>query len=276
MSDKFKELSTLSRHARSSPRMRAWGGLVATALVLICAGGADGAVVQRYVSVAGSGTACTPSEPCSLRNAAASSATGDEVISSPPEPTPKLHRSPCQTARKTCTSTDISPARCRASTPPWEKPPPSTFRDTGGRPPYFEVVNVADSGYGASCLLEGTLERVKLVVQGQDAIGLFQGPGCTLRDSLVRAEGPGGGRALRHRQGDLRSRSHGRPQRDGCRPGAEFDRSVAQLPGRRPDLHAVADAPQLDRQGGAIRPLWDRLRVARLQEPDFSFQCGLR
>ena len=53
------------------------------------------------------------------------------------------------------------------------------------------MVNVADSGYGASCLLEGTLERVKLVVQGQDAIGLFQGPGCALRDSLVRAEGPG-------------------------------------------------------------------------------------
>ena len=69
--------------------------------------------------------------------------------------------------------------------------PPIRFLDTGGRLSYLEVVNVADSGYGASCLYEGTLERVKLVAQGQDAIGLFQGPGCYLSDSLVRAEGPG-------------------------------------------------------------------------------------
>jgi hypothetical protein len=170
--------------------MRAWGGLVATALVLICAAGADGAVVQRYVSVAGSGTACTLSEPCSLRHAAASSATGDEVIvaagtysGTPPIIVP-------DGSENVYIHGDLSGPmpRLDATVP---EASPITFRDTGGRLSYFEVVNVADSGYGASCLYEGTLERVKLVVQGQDAIGLFQGPGCYLSDSLVRAEGPG-------------------------------------------------------------------------------------
>ena len=38
---------------------------------------------------------------------------------------------------------------------------------------------------------------------------------------------------------------------------------MAQLPGRRPDLQAVAAVPQLDRQGREIRPVRDRIRDAR-------------
>lgn len=162
----------------------------AALLVLTCAAGAEASVVQRYVSVAGTGTACTSSEPCSLRYAAASSATGDEVIvaagtysATPPIVVP-------DGSERVYIHGDLAGPmpRVDATVP---DAPPIMFRDTGGRLSYIEVVNVADSGYGASCLLEGTLERVKLVAQGQDAIGLFQGPGCALRDSLVQAEGPG-------------------------------------------------------------------------------------
>jgi hypothetical protein len=170
--------------------MRVWGGVVAALLVLTCAASANAAVARRYVSVAGTGTACTPSEPCSLRYAAANSATGDEVIvaagtysATPPIKVPDgsenvyIHGEPA------------GPMPRVEGTMP--EAPPITFVDTGGRLSYIEVVNVADSGYGASCLLEGTLERVKIVAVGQDAIGLYQGPGCYLRDSLVRTEGPG-------------------------------------------------------------------------------------
>jgi hypothetical protein len=170
--------------------MRTLGGVVAALLVLTWAAGAEAAVVQRYVSVAGAGTACTPSQPCSLRYAAASSATGDEVIvaagtysATPPITVP-------DGSENVYIHGDLAGPMPRVDgTAP--EAPPITFRDTGGRLSYLEVVNVADSGYGASCLLEGSLERVKIVVQGQDTIGLFQGPHCALRDSLVRAEGPG-------------------------------------------------------------------------------------
>jgi hypothetical protein len=170
--------------------MRVWGGVVAALLVLICAASAKAAVVQRYVSVAGTGNACTPSEPCSLRYAAANSATGDEVIvaAGTYSATPPI-RVPDGSENVYIHGDRAGPMpRIDATVSEF---PPIVFEDTGGRLSYLEVVNVADSGYGASCLLEGTLERVKLVVQGQDAIGLFQGPGCYLRDSLVLAEGPG-------------------------------------------------------------------------------------
>jgi hypothetical protein len=164
--------------------------VVAALLVLICASSAEAAVVQRYVSVAGTGTACTPSEPCSLRYAAADSASGDEVFvaagaysATPPITVP-------DGSENVYIHGELAGPmpRIEGATP---EAPPIRFLDTGGRLSYLEIVNVADSGYGASCLYEGTLERVKLVVQGQDAIGLFQGPGCYLSDSLVRAEGPG-------------------------------------------------------------------------------------
>ena len=114
--------------------MRAWGGVVATALVLICAAGADAAVVQRYVSVAGSGTACTPSEPCSLRYAAANSATGDEVIvaagtysGTPPIIVP-------DGSENVYIHGDLAGPmpRLDATTP---EASPITFRDTGGGSP---------------------------------------------------------------------------------------------------------------------------------------------
>ena len=164
--------------------------MVATLLILIGAASAEADPVQRYVSVEGSGTACTPSARCSLRYAAASSATGDEVIvavgtydATPPITVPDASENVYIHGEFRGQMPRIDGTAPEA--------PPITFRDTGGRLSDLELVNVADSGYGHSCLLEGTLDRVKIVVRGQDAIGLFLGPGCDLRDSLVRAEGPG-------------------------------------------------------------------------------------
>ena len=69
---------------------------------------------------------------------------------------------------------------------------PIFFEDTGGRLAYLEIVNEApELAHAASCIFEGIVEHVHLWLAGRGAVGLLQGPGCSVRDSLLQAEGDG-------------------------------------------------------------------------------------
>jgi hypothetical protein len=162
-------------------------GAVACLLVLTCAQGAEAA--YHYASPSGSGMACTSSNPCSLREAALKAWANDDVILAPGNYSigsePVVVRSGAQGVFIHGDDSGAMP-HIDANV---EKGAPILFEDSVGRLGNLEIVNEAPEAYAASCIFEGVVERVHLVARGPDAVGLFQGPGCSVRDSLLRAEG---------------------------------------------------------------------------------------
>jgi hypothetical protein len=143
-----------------------------------------------YASPSGGGSACTTSSPCSLREAANKVWVNDEVVLAAGDyavgSTPVVVPSGAQNVY---IHGDYSGPMPHISGT-IEKGEPIYFNDTGGHIAYMEIVNEAPYlAHAASCILEGLVERVRLIARGPNAVGLLQGPGCTVRDSLVRAEG---------------------------------------------------------------------------------------
>jgi hypothetical protein len=159
-------------------------------LVLAWAPGAQAAV--HYASPSGSGTACTSSSPCSLKEAAGRAWVNDEVILAAGNysigPAPVVVRSGAQNVFIHGASSGPMPhidAHVAGG-------PAIFFEDNGGRLAYLEIVNEApELAHAASCIFEGIVERVHLVARGYRAVGLLQGPGCSVRDSLLEADGDG-------------------------------------------------------------------------------------
>jgi hypothetical protein len=170
--------------------MRFGVGTVVCLLVLACAPGAQAAM--HYASPSGTGTACTSANPCSLKEAANKAWVNDEVILAAGNysigPAPVIVRSGAQNVS---VHGDYSGPMPHIDAHVAEVPP-IFFEDNGGRLAYVEIVNEApELPHAASCIFEGIVERVHLVARGPGAVGLLQGPGCSVRDSLLQAEGKG-------------------------------------------------------------------------------------
>lgn len=165
---------------------RTVGAAVASLALLVAVPGVAQAA-QRYASPGGAGTACTLATPCSLQQAITKAGENDEVI---------------VTAGTYALSAAIT-------TPPMAK---NLFihGDFGGAPPeinatlpgaipivpnavgvklgYLDVANTGTNAVGAFCHSEGVIERLRVTASGQSATGVTLSK-CTVRDSLVRANG---------------------------------------------------------------------------------------
>jgi hypothetical protein len=163
-------------------------GVMVGIVVMVCAPAAVAA--ERFASPSGAGTSCTRSVPCSLRQAVTKTAPNDEVIVA--AGTYSIASSPILApdgAENVHIHGDFGGPMPHIDAAVEEEP--LGFEDTGGRLSYLEIVNEGPSAFAASCILEGVVNRVRLLARGPGAIGLFQGPGCTVDNSLLRAEGEG-------------------------------------------------------------------------------------
>jgi hypothetical protein len=168
--------------------MRFGMGALLSLLVLACAQGAQAAT--HYASPSGSGTACTQAMPCTPQEAAAKAKTNDEVILA--SGAYSIGSSPIlipSGSENVSVHGDLSGPMPQIDA--HVSGGPIAFEDTGGRLTYLKIVNEAPGAFGVSCVFEGVVERVDTLARGSGAVGLHQGPGCSVRDSLLRAEGDG-------------------------------------------------------------------------------------
>jgi hypothetical protein len=161
----------------------------AVVLALAAAGAPAAQAEQRYAAPAGEGVACTESQPCLLEEAVTKAKTGDEVIVtagsytlSKPLQTPigvenlDVHGATGGTMPTIVASTPSAYAL--------------EFRGAGGRLSYLAVEDTAPTfAWAVKCINGGQVERVRISATGNPSIGLLQGEGCVLRDSLVLATG---------------------------------------------------------------------------------------
>jgi hypothetical protein len=151
---------------------------------------APAAQAARYAAPEGTGPEpCTQAVPCSLKDAITKAKANDEVIVTAGTYTPtEALRTPVGVA-----NLDIHgdtggpmPTIVASTASVWA----FEFRGSGGRLSYLAVEETAPAfAWGVNCTSGGRVERVRISATGNPAIGLLQGEDCTLRDSLVLAEG---------------------------------------------------------------------------------------
>ena len=169
--------------------MRFGVGTVFCLLVLACASGAQAAV--RYASPSGAGTACTAATPCSLKEATSKAWVNDEVVLAAGNYSVGSAPAIVQAgAQNVLVRGDYSGPMPHIEANVVEGPA-IFFEDNGGRLAYLEIVNQGFESHAASCIFGGIVERVHLVARGPSAVGLLQGPECSVRDSLLQAYGDG-------------------------------------------------------------------------------------
>jgi hypothetical protein len=159
---------------------------LAAAAVLVGVPSADAA--QRYASPAGSGSACTQAAPCSLQEAIGSVASNDEVIVTPGSYELKTRIEPPIGVSNIYVHGDLSAPMPHIAAS-LIGVPFSFTEGTGIRLSYLEIVNEAEDAWGATCGTGGSIDRVRILVSGELARGVFFGAGCKVHDSLLRAEG---------------------------------------------------------------------------------------
>jgi hypothetical protein len=170
--------------------MRFGVGAVLCLLVLACAPGAQAAM--HYASPSGSGKACTTAIPCSLREAALKAWVNDEVIVGAGNYSIGSEPIGVRSGAQNVSIHGDYPGPMPHIDAHVAGGPAIFFEDNGGRLAYLEIVNEApELAHAASCIFEGIVERVHLVARGPRAVGLLQGPGCSVRDSLMEAYGDG-------------------------------------------------------------------------------------
>lgn len=161
-------------------------GVLATVALLLGAPVAQGA--QRYASPSGSGEACSQAEPCSLTEAIGKAASNDEVIVTSGSYEVKARiDAPIGLSNVYIHGDPAAPMPHIAAS--LIESPFSFSEGTGIRLSYLEIVNKAEDAMGAACGTGGSIDRVRVLVGGEFARGVFFGAGCRVHDSLVRAEG---------------------------------------------------------------------------------------
>jgi hypothetical protein len=166
------------------------GGILALLLTLLVVPAAHAA--QRYVvpdSSSPEGEVCTQAEPCSLKVGVRDAKTNDEVIIGPGTYELDEAIDSSASAENVNVHGELGGPMPRivASVPINS---PIGFAAKGGRLGYLDIFNGKAFAFGAFCFA-GSVERVRVQVVGDDSVGIRQGPGCTVRDSLVRADGQG-------------------------------------------------------------------------------------
>ncbi|HEX6229649.1 MAG TPA: choice-of-anchor Q domain-containing protein [Solirubrobacterales bacterium] len=154
--------------------------------VAVLAGPSVAGAAQRYAAPGGSGEACTQAIPCTLAEAITKAKGGDEVIVGagtytvaaslmPESPNVHVHGEFSGPMPKVVGV--------------GEKNVPILVPAMGGRLSYLEITHDGTNAYAASCNPGGIIERVRLVATGPEAIALTLIRECTVRDSLILAEG---------------------------------------------------------------------------------------
>jgi hypothetical protein len=148
------------------------------------AGVANGA--QRYASPGGSGEVCSQASPCSLEEAVGKAESNDEVIV-----TPGAYA--LAAAVKTPAGKTGIEIHGQA-----EQPPPKLVASLEGpaleigrenRLSRIEVENTGRIPIGISCREAALVDRVRVLVAGGSSKAVQQRTSCTVRDSLLQAEG---------------------------------------------------------------------------------------
>jgi hypothetical protein len=154
-------------------------------VLLACAPAASAA--PRYAAPAGSGTECSEGKPCSLAEAIEKAKANDEVIVTAGEYTPSSSITLKFEAAGAYIHGDF-----RGPRPTITRSSPGYALALGApksRLAYLDVSNAAESAAGVVCTAEAAIERVKLAVKGKYAAALQQLESCSIRDSLLRANG---------------------------------------------------------------------------------------
>jgi hypothetical protein len=141
---------------------------------------------QRYAAPAGAGSECTQAKPCSIEEAVGNAESNDEVIVAPGTytlaaelKTPAgrtgvdIHGQAGQPAPRLVASLVGAALEVTA----------------GNRLSQVEVVNTERFAMGITCGEGASVDRVSVLVSGQEAKAVQQVTTCAVRDSLLRANG---------------------------------------------------------------------------------------
>jgi hypothetical protein len=167
--------------------MRGLTAAASAVVVLIAAPAAQ--ATQRIAAPQGSGSECTPAEPCSLNEAAGAAKAGDEVIVTPGIYTPGMAISP-----PPVTNVQIH----GEAGAPMPKIVPSFggvvfyLAQPGDSLSYLEIEDNANGGIGVVCLGGSRVDRVRVRVVGANGAGIYPATDCVIRNSLFLVEGNGG------------------------------------------------------------------------------------
>ena len=173
-------------------------GLVVGLVALALAPTAVAAV--RHASPPGSGTACSPAAPCSLRTAVEDAKTGDEVVlASGTYPVPVQFFPPAEVGNLYIHGQlDAPMPRIVGSQ---AVSPPFFIQGDGSRWNYLEVVNEDNAVNTMHCGDGDVVEHVRLFSKAQSTDGLILAGTCLVRDSLIRVGGDNAA-AINARGGD--------------------------------------------------------------------------
>ena len=162
-------------------------GLIVASITLVCAASAD--AKQRFAAPGGIGEACTEKAPCGLKTAVGKAENEDEVIVGPGT----------YFVDETITSGDPLEVEALDVHGPPGGPMPKIVGTTmessfsvfqvPGRLADLEVTLTGDDEFPVAIYCGGTIERVKVVVEADEATGVNVAGDCLLRDSSVWMRG---------------------------------------------------------------------------------------
>lgn len=143
---------------------------------------------QRFAAPEGSGPEpCAQTAPCSLKDAVMKANSGDEVILT--AGSYKLAEPIFANATELSIHGDPNgPMPKISATLPYVA---FDVEGAGSVVSYLDITDTATEAQPLFCVSTIRVERVRLTAVGENANGLAQGPGCTVRDSLVLAAGFG-------------------------------------------------------------------------------------
>jgi hypothetical protein len=155
--------------------------------VLVLAPAAAAQAAQRYAAPAGAGAEpCVQASPCSLKNALTKANEGDEVIVTSGSYTVSEYIY-TEASNLSIHGDPGGPMPTISATVPYQAVQVS---GAGSVVSYLEFIDTAEGAQALFCI-GSRVERVRAIGIGKKAQGLYQGPGCTVRDSVVLASGEG-------------------------------------------------------------------------------------
>ncbi|MGN6201448.1 MAG: choice-of-anchor Q domain-containing protein [Solirubrobacterales bacterium] len=147
---------------------------------------------QRYASPGGSGEACSSAAPCSLRTAVEKAGFNDEVIVgsgtySVTSPISSVYDTDLEQGTELYIHGDFAGPMPKIVNSGLEAEP-AIGTNTGDSLAYLEISAAGPNAEGLECF-GAEVDRVVVTVEGSPSLGISDSAGCTLRDSLIEAQG---------------------------------------------------------------------------------------
>jgi hypothetical protein len=163
--------------------------VAATVCLALLAAAPAAQAAQRYAAPAGTGAAteCLQANPCSLEDAVNEAEDFDEVIITQGTYAVSEPLIPTSGVDNIYVHGDLGGPRPAIAGE--FKGSLISLAGVGDRLAYVEITNTSPTPYGAYCAAGASVERVRLTTIGFFARALFQAYDCTVRDSVLIAEG---------------------------------------------------------------------------------------